>query len=157
MIGAPGSEPARGFLSELATVGGSAKEGCTSADRDKLDGDCHFDMTTTDDFAKDLADALASISGKALGCEFAVPAFGTTINPNRVNVQVRAGGTDAPVCFRHDESAACDGGADGWQFSKTLSGEDDLNSVLLCGSACDMIRGDPEAQVDVILGCEILE
>lgn len=154
VIGAPGSEPARGFLSELALRGGTAKNGgaCTG-DRTSAAGDCHFDMTTSTDFAADLAGALDAISGTALGCEFPVPQ-GATPTDN-VNVQFRAGGTADPVCFGYDPNP-CDGGADGWQFAKNPDGTDNLSKVVLCGGACQMVQSDPAIQVDVVLGCRKL-
>jgi hypothetical protein len=157
VIGAPGSEPARGLLSELAFVGGTAKNaGACAHDRSAAAGDCHFDMTSTTDFAADLAAALSDISGAALGCEFAVPDTGETVDPEFVNVQYRAGDGTAPDCLRFDDSAACDGGANGWQFAKNPDGSDNLARVVLCGAACDTVRADAAAQVDVILGCKVL-
>ena len=155
VIGAPGSEPARGFLSELAKRGGTAKEGCTG-DRTSAAGDCHFDMTTSTDFAADLASALDAISGTALGCEFPVPLVASSATPTEnVNVQFRAGGTADPVCFGYD-SSACDSGANGWQFAKNPDGTDNLSKVVLCGAACQMVQNDPAIQVDVVLGCQKL-
>lgn len=154
VIGAPGSEPARGFLSELAKRGGTAKNGgaCTG-DRTSAAGDCHFDMTTSTDFAADLASALDAISGTALGCEFPVPQG--AVPTDNVNVQLRAGGTGDPVCIGYDASA-CDGGANGWQFAKNPDGTDNLDKVVLCGAACQMVQNDPAIQVDVVLGCQKL-
>jgi hypothetical protein len=154
VIGAPGSEPARGFLSELALRGGTAKNGgaCTG-DRRSEAGDCHFDMTTSTDFAADLASALDAISGSALGCEFPVPQG--AMPTDNVNVQYRAGGTASPQCFGYDEGP-CDGGANGWQFAKNPDGSDDLSKVVLCGGACEMVQADPAIQVDVVLGCRRL-
>jgi hypothetical protein len=157
VIGAPGSEPARGLLSELAFVGGTAKsEGACDHDREATTGNCHFDMTSTTDFAADLAAALSDISGAALGCEFAVPDTGGTVDPEFINVQYRAGTGGTPTCLRFDDSAACDAGANGWQFAKNPDGSDNLTRVVLCGGACDTVRADAAAQVDVILGCKVL-
>jgi hypothetical protein len=154
VIGAPGSEPARGFLSELALRGGTGKNaGACTGNRTAEDGDCHFDMTTSTDFAADLASALDAISGSALGCEFPVPQ-GPAPTEN-VNVQFRTGGTSAPECFGYDPSP-CDAGANGWQFAKNPDGGDDLGKVVLCGSACQKVQSDPAIQVDVVLGCQKL-
>jgi hypothetical protein len=156
VIGVPGSEPARGFLSELALRGGTAKNGgqC-SADRHAQSGDCHFDMSTSQDLASDLSRALDAISGAALSCEFPVPQVAGRAPSRNVNVQYRPGGTGDPVCLALDEKP-CEGGANGWQFSKTATGEDDLSRVVLCGGACDTIKSDPKVRVDVVLGCQAL-
>jgi hypothetical protein len=153
VIGAPGSEPARGFLSELALRGGTGKNsGACTGDRASENGDCHFDMTTSTDFAADLAAALEAISGSALGCEFPVPQPEGAAPSENVNVQVRAGGDGEPMCFGFDEGP-CDGGANGWQFAKLPDGSKDLSKVVLCGDACRAVQNDPRAQVDVVLGC----
>lgn len=154
VIGAPGSEPARGFLSELARSGGTAKQaGTCSADRTSSSGDCHYDMTSTTDFAADLSQALDEISGSAIGCQFAVPQPADRPESRNVNVQYRPGGTGDPICLALD-NGPCDAGADGFQFAKNTDGTDDLSKVVLCGSACATIQADPDVQVDVVLGCE---
>ena len=155
VIGAPGSEPARGYLSELAFVGGTARSATCTHDPASAAGDCHFDMTTTQDFAGALASALGSVSGAALGCEFSVPKTNVVVTPGSVNVQYRSDKA-APECFSYDP-AACTAGSNGWQFAKRSDGTDDLSRVVICGSACDRVRADPMARVDVILGCETID
>lgn len=155
VIGAPGSEPAAGFLSDLAFEGGTARTPGCSHDRSAQSGDCHFDMTATADFAGDLAAALQEISGAALGCEFAVPEPEGSLDPSLVNVQYTAGSGGDPTCFRQDPVNDC-ASANGWQFAKNPDGSADLTKVVLCGEACDTVRNDAEAQVDVILGCDVL-
>jgi hypothetical protein len=57
-----------------------------------------------------------------------------------------------------DDSAACDQGANGWQFVKNSDGSDDLSRVLLCGEYCDRVKQNSGAiQVDVIVGCMVVE
>jgi len=155
VIGAPGSEAARGYLSELAFVGGTARAANCTHDPATNAGDCHFDMTLSDDFAAGLASALASVSGAALGCEFAVPSTSEALTPGSVNVQYRSDQGE-PQCFVYDP-APCSGGANGWQFAKRADGSDDLSRVVICGSACDEVRADSMARVDVILGCETID
>jgi hypothetical protein len=156
VIGAPGSEPARGYLSELAFVGGTARNGGNCVhDASGATGDCHFDMTASADFASALGAALGNISGAALGCEFAVPPTVDAITPDKVNVQFQGSGGAAAECFGHDDRA-CEGGANGWQFAKKANGEQDLTRVVLCGQACNRVRADAAAQVDVVLGCDTI-
>ena len=148
VIGAPGSELARGFLSELAFQGGTARSAdCKHGDSD---GDCHFDMTSTTDFAADLQSVLGDIGG-SVGCSFAVSGAGT------VNVQYALSGDSDPSCLVHDESMPCDQGAEGWQYAKNPDGSDDTSQVIICGSACADIRNDSGAQVDIVLNCQELE
>jgi hypothetical protein len=152
VIGAPGSEGGRGFLSELAYQGGTAKSGCTHGDPNGSTGDCHFDMTTSTNFASDLAGVLRAISGAAIGCEFAVPSV-AGVEPSNVNVQYTAPGKD-PICIPSDETKDCKGGANGWQFGKNPDGSTNLSKVVLCGNACSTVSNIGNVQVDVIIGCE---
>ena len=59
------------------------------------------------------------------------------------------------MCFVQANSTDC-ATADGWQFAKNPDGSNDLSKVVLCGAACETVRGDADAQVDVILGCDVL-
>lgn len=151
VIGSPGSDAARGFLSELAFLGGTARSAdCMHGDRNGDVGDCHFDLSKEADFAAVLQKTLGQISGEALGCEFQTPRNGSAL----INVQYSTGG-GAPQCFAHDPRP-CDN-ADGWQFGKHPDGTDDLSRVVLCGPACDAVKKDPTTVVDVILGCQVLD
>jgi hypothetical protein len=153
VIGSPGSEKARGFLSELAFQGGTARSpDCEHGDMGGDVGDCHYDLTLEDDFASVLRDALGEVSGQALGCEFPTPDGVST----RVNVQYRLGGEETPTCLAKVTSA-CDASADGWQFGTHADGSEDLTKVVLCGAACTRVKDNPEIAVDVILGCAPVE
>lgn len=153
VIGAPGSENARGFLSQLAFAGGTARTpDCTHGDPTLAEGDCHYDLTTADDFAQVLGEALSDISGQALTCEFPTPEGATR---ELINVQV-ATGDEAPTCLALDERP-CDEGAEGFQFAKLPDGSDDLSRVRLCGAACEQVQRVPGTRVDVILGCDYVD
>jgi hypothetical protein len=145
VIGAPGSEPSREVLSTIASQGGTGKEGC-----DPAQGDCHFDMTTETDFGMALSEALTSIIGQAITCELEIPApsDGEELDLGLVNV-VRTPSGDSPVLLRQDNRAACDGGADGWQYSE------DNSKIRLCGPTCDAVMADDGGRVDVVLGCPV--
>jgi len=153
VIGAPGSEPARGFLSDLAFRGGTGKNSgnCNHSDPAGTVGDCHFDMTNTQNFGTDLSLALGDISGAVLGCEFTVPVVADA-NPEEVNVQYTLAG-EAPVCLPKDDSVTCEEGAQGWQFARNPDGSKNMNKVVLCGDSCALVENNPSIQVDVILGC----
>lgn len=147
VIGAPGSEGARGMLSEMAFMGGTAQSpSCQHGGLDAASGDCHFDMTTSKDFGADLAVALKRISG-SLTCSFDLPTSQTgPLDLTRVNVHYTKGsgtGLDIP----QDKSGPCQGGAQGWQYSS------DNTKILLCGNICDEVRTDATARIDIVLGC----
>jgi hypothetical protein len=152
VIGAPGSEQARGLLSRIAYEGGTATS--PTCDRsgaltDDDTGDCHFDMTTSTDFASDLNDALLAISRtKTLSCTFDVPTnpSGGGVNLNEVNVEFQPG-TGRVEDVLNVPGQDCAGGVDGWQYSA------DRTKIILCGDICDRVQSDPEGQVSIVLGC----
>src|SRR5262249_7047022 len=152
VIGAPGSEGARGLLSKIAYLGGTAqKADCDhTSDSPQPGAACHLDMTQTTDFAKDLGDALRNITaGTALTCDFDVPtpSAGVTVDPNLVNVDYYKGGdmtnAQARVPLNRDDTKPCDGGADGWQYIENKT------KIRVCGATCDQIRADGTAKVVV--------
>jgi hypothetical protein len=157
VIGAPGSEPARGLLSKIAFAGGTPHDpNCDHTSDNPAPGtECHFDMTRSSDFAKDLGDALQRIGGSsAMTCEFAVPAStdGKAVDRTKVNVDYyKAGKLDdaaSKVELYRDDTKPCAAGANGWQY---IDGD---QKIQICGSACNDVLGDKAAQVVVSVGCE---
>jgi hypothetical protein len=145
VIGAPGSEPARGVLSQMAALGGTGPAGCSVEQ-----GTCHFDMTKRTDFGPALQEALANIAGRTLSCELPVPLSpGNGPEPPRLNVVYSPGDGRPPRVFLKDDRVACDQGAYGWQYTE------DATRIRLCGQACSEVRLDPKARVDVVLGCPV--
>lgn len=151
VIGAPGSEGARSLLSQIAKSGGTAQSAtCVADPNGSADvGDCHFDLTNVSspqDFANQLSQALADISGSVLTCEFDIPTSptGDKVDPDKVNVVVTPEGQPAVSLLRDD--ADCDNGADGWQYNA------DGTKIILCGPACDTAKADGSS-VQILLGC----
>jgi hypothetical protein len=152
VVGTPGSEGARAFLSELAFQGGTARTpACSHGASDASSGDCHFDLTTERDFAAVLGTTLGKIGSEARGCEFQSPSGGAG---ESLNVQIRSGAT-APSCLPL-QAAGCAAG-DGFAYSQRSDGAIDYSRVVLCGSSCELAKSDPSAVVDIILGCPILQ
>lgn len=153
VIGAPGSESARSLLSRMAYAGGTASSSnCNRSDAEPDEGDCHFDMTTSVDFAADLNAALQEISRtKVLACEFEIPENpdGGGVDLNKVNVTFQPGGGEVEEIVK-DTSAECDE-ANGWQYSE------DRSKIVLCGEVCDRVQDDAEGQVRIVLGCPTIE
>lgn len=145
VIGAPGSEPARRVLSQIAKNGGTAPSGC-----DVTAGNCHFDMTTQAKFDQALADALTQIAGRALSCELPMPRpDGGQVDPQLVNVVYSPANGSQPTLIFKDDHAACDTGADGWQYT------DNGTKIELCGPSCTKVKNNRGARVDVVLGCPV--
>jgi hypothetical protein len=156
VIGAPGSEPARGLLSKIAFAGGTARDpACDYGDDPAPGAECHLDMTRSSDFATDLSTALQAITGKsAMTCEFDVPkgsTDGKEVDTHSVNVDYYAGGDTADptkkIELYRDDTKPCDSGADGWQY---IDGD---TKIRLCGALCDQVRSDTSARVIVSVGC----
>lgn len=157
VIAAPGSEDASLFLSRLAHAGGTdAFAGCNYRDDDAAP-DCHFDMTKSTDFQKDLAKALDEITRtKALTCEFDVPRNpeGGGVDPSKVNVTLvtsnDAGLERIPIGKHEGSDGSCDGKEDGWTYSEAR------DRILVCGFDCETVKASVDAQVQIVLGCRSL-
>ncbi len=153
VIGAPGSEGARRLLSQIAFEGGTARTAnCDHESADGDVGDCHFDMTTSENFAEDLNDALLAISRtKVLACEFDVPTNpdGGGVDLDEVNVTFRPGDGEPEQVLNDPDTDCAD--AEGWQYSE------DGRKIILCGSICDRVQADPEGQVSIVLGCPTIQ
>jgi hypothetical protein len=149
VIGAPGSERARSLLSNIAFEGGTASSsGCIHGGSAPDVGDCHFDMTESSDFARDLALALQEISRTTvLACEYEIPENpdGGGVNLNEVNVTFTPGSGRRERILKND-SGDCDS-VDGWQYSE------DFAKIVLCGDVCERVQADPEGRVSIELGC----
>lgn len=145
VIGAPGSEGARASLSEIAFQGLTATtEDCSHGANNEEVGDCHFDMTESDDFIGDLSSALSEITNdKALSCVYDVPGNGG-VDLSRVNVTYTPEEGDAVDILRDDSE--CEGGANGWQYSQ------DFTQIILCGDICEEVKEQP-GLVSIELGC----
>jgi hypothetical protein len=141
VIGAPGSEDARALLSQIAWAGGTAPSAGCDHDAEPADvGNCHFDMTESENFAEDLAETLEQISGTVLTCELDVPTnpTGGGVDLNQVNVDINDKQYSPTDCSEEGNS--------GWQYT------DDNTRIILCGEACDEAQ-QPNATVSIVLGC----
>lgn len=144
VIGSPGSEDARGDLSQMASKGGTATAGCSDAGPNY----CHLDMTTAQDFAAALSAGLAQVAGQISTCEYVIPPSpaGQTLNPQKVNVLYTKGdGTESSI--GKGDPANCESG---WKY------DDEANptKIVLCGSDCDGVKADLGSKIDVIFGCD---
>ncbi|MDX2052490.1 MAG: vWA domain-containing protein [Polyangiaceae bacterium] len=143
VVGVPGSQTERAWLSDAAQAGGTGTPGCSSVGPTY----CHFDMTTAPDFASGLTSALSAIVGQVVSCNYPVPTPppGQAADPNKVNLVYTPGGvaTNAAIISRNDAP----GCTDGWQYSAAG------NEIVLCSQTCATIKADPSPQVEVFGGC----
>ncbi|MET0413297.1 MAG: vWA domain-containing protein [Polyangiaceae bacterium] len=128
VIGSPGSEEARAELSEMASLGQTARVPCS----DDASPFCHFDMTTEPDFADALSRALGEITNVAVGCDYAVPPPPPGLQLLRSAIRVWFEDSAGAVTeFSQDAAGDC---ASGWQLSN------DGRSLHLCPSSCDVVQ-----------------
>jgi hypothetical protein len=142
LIGVPGSEPNRQWMSAAAVLGGTAPPGCSVNGGNGSDY-CHLDMTTAPDFAKALRDGLNQVLGVVSPCtfSFAEPPPGQTIDPQKINVLL--GGDDGDTLVVRDDTGDC---SEGWQLTAG-------NEILLCADTCEAVQANPGTTVDVTFGC----
>lgn len=144
VIGVPGSEDGRALLSQMAWIGGTPKTtGCVHDPAPNNVGDCHFDMTTSQNFSQDLKDALKAISGTVLSCELDMPQPQGGGTPDYDKVSVSISGNDIPA----QQGADCNS-ANGWQYAQNKT------KIMLCGTACDQAK-QPNASVQIYVPCAI--
>jgi hypothetical protein len=137
LIGSPGSEGGRTWMSEAAIVGGTAAAGC------KVMGPpfCHLDMTTSPDFGAALKAGLNKVTG-SLACTYDIPdpGPGQVIDNNLINLIVTtASGTELVL---PDEGANC---TEGWRISG--------NQVVLCEGTCSRVQRDNDS-IQLLFGCQ---
>jgi hypothetical protein len=143
LIGVPGSEPNREWMSMAAVLGGTAPAGCFIDGGSSGSDFCHMDMTTAPDFGDALRAGLNKVLGVVSPCTFsyAEPPDGQEIDPDKINVLISRNGEDTLVV--RDDSGDC---GEGWQ----LTADD---QILLCPDTCAGVQADPGTSVDVTFGC----
>ena len=122
-------------ISRVAAAGGTARyEGCEAAD------DCAYPVNV-DNFHDELAHALDDIARKAFGCSFELPEVeGGAPDYDAVNITLTAEGATTTV-------PRDTGHTDGWDY---LPGNE---QIQLYGAACDVLREDASAKIEVVVGC----
>ncbi len=138
---AASSDPATDLainLSQLASAGGTpTAAGCDATN------DCAY-LVNVDNFEQALAVALESIALDAASCTFELPApDGGTPDYDAVNITVTSDG-DTQAIPRDTTHT------NGWDY---LPGND---KVTLYGDACELLKGDASAKVEVVVGCNTL-
>lgn len=142
LIGSPGSEDNREWMSRAAVIGGTAPEGCNVAG--PVGEFCHMDMTTADDFTQALRDGLARIAGVLTPCAYAYaePPEGQTIDADAINVVVRKSDGTSTLIIRDDQGEC----TEGWQRG-------DGNEIVLCPETCSDVQLEPTTTVELAFGC----
>jgi len=126
-------------LSQLAAAGGTAAfAGCEATN------DCAY-LVNVDNFEDALASALSSIALEASSCTFELPTpDGGLPDYDAVNITVTSDGDTLAIA--HDDSHA-----NGWDYSPNNA------QVILFGDACELMKNDATAKIEVIVGCKTIE
>ncbi len=128
-----------GNLSNIAKAGGTARYAdCEAAD------DCAYSINV-DNFSVDLHAALESIALEAISCSFDVPSVqGGQPDFDTVNITITSNGETTTVArdANHEE---------GWDY---LAGN---KQVQLYGGACEQLKSDVDAKVEVVIGCQTVD
>jgi hypothetical protein len=137
LIGSPGSEGGRAWMSEAAIVGGTAAAGC------KVMGPpyCHLDMTTASDFGVALKTGLTKVTG-SIACTYDIPDPGQdrVIDHDLINLVVTTpSGTQLVL---PDDDADC---SEGWHISG--------NRVVLCEGTCSRVQREGDS-IQLLFGCQ---
>jgi hypothetical protein len=137
LIGSPGSEGGRAWMSQAAIEGGTAASGC------KVMGPpfCHLDMTTASDFGAALKAGLNKLTG-SIACTYDIPdpGQGQVIDPNLINLVVTtASGTQLVL---PDEDADC---SEGFRIAG--------RQVVLCEGTCSRVQREHDS-IQLLFGCQ---
>jgi hypothetical protein len=111
---------------------------------------CHFDMSVNYSPTV-LAAAINQIRGTLLGCVFDVPRpDGGTVDPGKVNVEYSTNGTTYTELYkRASASDPCTTGTGCWDYNQS-------GQVVLIGQACTTVEGAPNADVQIVVGCQTI-
>jgi hypothetical protein len=112
-----------------------------------------FIVNASGDTGTQFLQALNAIrTANLVGCNFAVPATsgGLVVNFSQATVTYTPGNGGAAMPLSWVSSAsACDPTSGGWYYDNVTA----PNQVKLCDASCTQVTGDPNARVDVHLGC----
>ena len=109
-----------------------------------------------DILAERLTETLAEIRGRALPCEFTIPAPAAgagTIDYGMVNLgfQGAAGSTDVLYAGSMDRCDPVDGG---WYYDVDPATGQQPTRVVVCPATCAKFKSEPSATVNLRFGCK---
>jgi hypothetical protein len=106
---------------------------------------------TSDNAEQELLDALAKIRGETLSCDFAMPKPvdpTKPIDPATINVTFTPG-TGSAVTFAQVAAESGCGTTKSWYYDDPTS----PTRIHLCPSTCNTVLADPDAKLEILLGC----
>jgi hypothetical protein len=145
IIGLPGSERARTWLSNAALAGGTSPNEC-AADRTSAPY-CHLDLTYSTNLTTSINQTLKLITNEIEGCQFQVPTRTTdgqnTTSLNFVPVITEGDGTGLILSRDSGTNGVCNEGY------RVLS----PTAIELCQSTCALLKEDTKAWLQLLFGC----
>lgn len=107
----------------------------------------HYDVGSGDPAV--FISALQQIQQSAVGCTFQMPTTSVgVIDPEQVTVEYSPGGNPPPQeLVRVPDAASCV--PNGWYYDDNVN----PSTINLCPDTCTMVQADPNAKVEVLLGC----
>ncbi len=137
VFGANGLAEARPALERFASAGGTGAP---------------FILTTGDDLSQRLLEALQTIRGQAVACEYAIPRPATgALDLARVNVRTTSARTVEELA-QVPAADRCLPDRGGWYYETPAPGAPPARLVI-CPASCARLRTDPTARVDLLFGC----
>jgi hypothetical protein len=142
VIGVFGSDDTEspGNLAQIANAGGTGQP---------------FIVDIGGDVTEQFMQALNSIRGSALSCEFQVPAppEGETLDYFKVNLDFTTGGQTRELVYVEDP-ARCADVADGWHYDVDPASGETPTTMVVCPAVCDEFRTAFDGLLNVVMGCE---
>jgi hypothetical protein len=128
VVGLPGVD--QSFANAVAAAGGSGSA----------------IIVGTTNVEQEFQNALAQVRGGLLPCEYAIPeeVLNGEVQITEVNVKIGLGGGEPEIVPQNPD---CDG--PGWYYDNPLA----PTAILLCPATCDEISTDPQASIQIALGC----
>jgi len=113
-----------------------------------------FVLSDQGDVAAQFIEALNTVRGHGLACEFQIPhsSDGKDIDYGKVNVAFTAkAGEEAKVIPYLDDASLCD--AEGGWYYETDPNSHVPRSIVACKATCDQLMGSVTGNVDIQVGC----
>jgi hypothetical protein len=116
-----------------------------------------FVITTNQNVTQQFQQALATIRGASLPCDYQlpVPQSGTP-DYTKVNVQFTTGAGAVSVIPYVTNAQGCDPQAGGWHYDVDPAGPTKPSKVVLCPASCNVVKADPGGKIDVVQGCKTI-
>jgi hypothetical protein len=107
-------------------------------------------VDTSKDVEKAFLDALTSIRKTAIPCDYAIPALGSTPDPNKINVNYIAPSGNELFLYVGSALDCSKAEETGWYFDNATA----PTKVILCPKTCDKVKSSDQGRIDVVFGCD---